>query len=257
MSSDDASKEIRRRRSAGESHDPRKALSVLWINVLDLAIEVEATLGRSVQSLRLCKPELVAEVRTREELTDWREVGIERECLRILALHAPVASNLRRVLAALRVGRDLERMSDLAEHIVKRAKNLMKLNAVSPLTPALEELIEAAMEQVRAAVQALRDEDAVAARAVLGAERGVDRLRTRAIRALKESIRLDPDKVDVWLALMNSARHLERIADHSANIAENVVYLKEGEIIRHTGAGRAAKPGRPAKTREQSEGFTE
>jgi phosphate transport system protein len=147
----------------------------------------------------------------------------------------------------------LERVSDLAEHIAKRAKKLMRLNALSPLNPALEELVQAALAQIRGAVQSLRNEDAAEARVVLGAERGVNRLRTRAIRALRESIRLDPENVDVWLALINSARNLERVGDHAANLAENVIYLKEGEIIRHTGVGRATKPSFPTKILEYPE----
>ncbi len=213
----------------------------LWEELLRLAAVVETTLSTSVKALCDCRADLVAEVRGDEDaINDW-EVQIELDCLKVLALHNPVASDLRRVAAVLKINGDLERIGDLSDHIASRARKLAKEPNPVPIPPRLEALARAAMEEVHACLDALAKCDPDLARAVIEADRGVDRHRRAVQKELKQAIRLDPQRVNTWLRLINTSRNLERVADHATNIAEAVVYLKEGRIIRHD-RGRPLRP---------------
>ena len=211
----------------------------LWENLLKLAAVVETALSTSVRALCEGRADLAAEVKGGEcAINDW-EVQIERNCLKVLALHQPVASDLRRVAAILKINSDLERMADLADHIANRARKLAGKTPPTPIPPMLEAMAMEALSQVQDALDALTKSDADLARAVISSDRRVDRLRRGVLKELKDGIRRDPDRVSTWLRLINASRNLERVADHATNIAEAVIYLKEGDIIRHTGDRRA------------------
>jgi phosphate transport system protein len=212
----------------------------LWGEVLKMAGVVETALSTSVRALNEGRTDLATEVRTGETVINSWEVQIEQLCLRILALHQPVASDLRRVAVALKINSDLERMGDLANHIANRARKLIKREESNLVTPELEGLSLEVLAQVRDTLDALAKSDADLARAVIAGDRGIDRRRVVVVRELKDSIRRDPERVDTWLRLINIARNLERVADHATNIAEAVIYLKEGSIIRHVSDRRTA-----------------
>ena len=215
----------------------------LWRQILKLAAVVESTLNTSVRALCDGRADLAALVKFEEESIDRWEVQVERDCLKVLALHQPVASDLRRVAAILRINNDLERMADLARHIAKRARKLAEQPIGRALPRGLEAMATEALDQVRESLDALSSGDVDLARAVIAGDRKVDRHRRAVIDELKQAIRDDPDHLDSWLRLINAARNLERVADHATNIAEAVVYLKEGDIIRHdTSTGRFGKP---------------
>jgi phosphate transport system protein len=210
-----------------------RAQEDLWVEALRMAGVVEAALSLSVTALCNGRPELVAEVKGREREIDRQEVAIERECLRVLALYEPVASDFRRVLTVLRVNRDLERISDLAARVAKRAGKLSVKPTPPPIPEALETLANEVLDAVRLALDALTKSHAESARAVILGDRRIDGLRKTVRDGLTESIRRDPERVEDWLRLMDISRHLERVGDHAAGIAEAVVYLNEGQIIRH------------------------
>jgi phosphate transport system protein len=205
----------------------------LWEQILKLAAVVETALTTSVRALCDGRPDLVAEVKGEEQAINDREVQIELDCLKVLALHNPVASDLRRVAAVLKINGDLERIGDLADHIADRARKIAKDPRPLPIPPRLEALAQEALAEVHASLDALARCDAELARSVIEADRGVDRHRRAVQKELKAAIRREPDRVNAWLRLINTARNLERVADHATNIAEAVVYLKEGRIIRH------------------------
>jgi phosphate transport system protein len=211
----------------------------LWNEVLKLAATVSAALTASVQALRDNRTDLAREVKIEEKAIDNWEVRIEQECVRILARYGPTASDLRRVIAAMRVSSELERMADLAEHIANRVRKRVATADTAPVPGSLDALATASLALVHDSLSALEHDDAGLAQAVIREDRGVDRLRRTVLRELKDAIRQEPDRVDTWLRLINTARNLERVADHAANIAETVVYLKEGDIIRHGGRGQA------------------
>ena len=205
----------------------------LWEQILKLSAVVETALTHSIKALCDGRSDLVCEVRDEEQaINDW-EVQIELDCLKILALHNPVASDLRRVTAVLKINSDLERLGDLADHIAKRSRKLSMEPNPTPIPPRLEALAQEALSQVHDTLDALAKNDVELARAVITADRGIDRHRRLVQKELKDAIRREPERVNAWLRLINTSRNLERIADHATNIAETVVYLKEGRIIRH------------------------
>lgn len=217
-------------------------LEVLWSEVLKLAAVVENSLRSSVQALCAGKLELADEVKAGEPTIDHWQVRIEQDCLRILALHQPVASDLRLVTSALKISNDLERMGDLAVHIAKRARKLAKRSDQITLPPQMEFLAVEAIGQVRDSLDALSRGDVEMARQVIRGDHEIDRRRELILKGLKKSIRQEPNQVTTWLHLINIARNLERIADHATNLAETVVYVKEGTIVRRDEPDQPLRP---------------
>jgi phosphate transport system protein len=205
----------------------------LWSEVLKLAAVVEDALNQSIHGLCDGRSELASELKGRKRAVDRWEVQIERECVRVLALHQPVASDLRRVAAILKINGDLERLCDLARHIAKRVKKMAADPRAFPIPQPLENLAMEALSQIRDSLDALTQADVSSAHAVIAADQRVDRDYRAVQKLLKVEIVRDPDRIDTWLRLVNTARNLERIADHAANIAESVIYLKQGDILRH------------------------
>jgi phosphate transport system protein len=133
----------------------------------------------------------------------------------------------------LKINGDLHRLCDLARHIAKRVKKLASDPQTVAVPQALEDLGLEALSQIHHSLDALAQADVALAQAVIAADQRIDR-DYRAVREqLKEEIARSPKQVNTWLRLVNTARNLERIADHAANIAQSVIYLKEGEILRH------------------------
>jgi phosphate transport system protein len=209
----------------------------VWAELLHLAKAVEAMLSASVSALCDGRTDLVPEVRAQERAIDGWEVRVERECLRVLTLYEPVASDLRRVAVALKVNSNLERVGDLATHIAKRAGRLARTADGPPVSDLLSKLARQALGLFRDCVRALETADTELARAVNAADDAVDRLYREVVDEQKDAIRRDPEQLDDRLRLINSARNFERVADHATNIAEAVIFLKEGKLVRHRGEG--------------------
>src|SRR5262249_46402680 len=158
---------------------------------------------------------------------------IEQECLRILALYEPVASDLRRLATILKVNRDWERIADQAARIARRARKFARKSDGTPIPEPLKTLARDVLDQVPAGYDSLTARDAQGARAVIAGDRSIDRQYRRLRKALKEELRQHGGQLDPWLQWMSAARNLERIADHAKEIAQTIVYLREGIIIRH------------------------
>jgi phosphate transport system protein len=205
----------------------------LWSEVLKLAAVVEESLNLSIHALCDGRIDLADEIRSQKPAVDRWEVQIERECVRVLALHQPVASDLRRVAVVLKINGDLERLADLARHIAKRVKKLSLDSLAFPIPQPLENLGLEALNQVHDCLDALTQANVARAQAVMVEEKRVDRHYRSVLKLLKQEITLNPQRIDTWLRLINTARNIERIADHASKIAEAVIYLKEGEILRH------------------------
>ena len=205
----------------------------LWSEVLKLAAVVEDALNQSIRALCDGRVEMAAELEDRKRAMDHWEVQIERECVRVLALHQPVASDLRRVAAVLKINADLERLSELARHIAKRVKKLAADPEAFPVPQTLENLALKALAQIHDSLDALTQSNVSRAQAVIAADEQVDREYRAVQKQLKLEIVRDPERINTWLRLVNTARNLERIADHAAKIAESAIYLKEGAILRH------------------------
>jgi phosphate transport system protein len=198
----------------------------VWGEVLELAAAVESMLNQAVQALCEGSADLSAAIKAQERRIDEWEVRIEKECLRILALYEPLASDLRRTVSVLKVRADLERVSDLATKIARRSKRSIRDSAAPPIPASLDNLARMATCAFSEVVAALGKVDAVAARSAIACDKEIDRQCRVVLRELKSSLRQHPEWVRPLLRLVNSARNLERIGDHTVNIAEAIVYIK-------------------------------
>jgi phosphate transport system protein len=206
----------------------------LWAEVLKLASTVESMLRQAVEVLCEGRCELAAEVRAHERNIDEWEVRLEERCLRALALYEPVASDLRRMVSALRLLAHLERVGDLATKIATRSKRFFEDSSALPIPTSLIILAIAVTDTFAKAITALSKDDDDAVEAIVCSEEGIDRQCQLVLKELKASIRRQPEVATAWLRLMNSARNLERIGDHAVNIAEAIVYIKRGVDVRNT-----------------------
>ena len=205
-------------------------LEGLWAEVLKLAAVVEDSLHQTIHAFCDGQVDSIDEIKRKKGMLDRWEIEIERECVRILAIHQPVASDLRRVAAVLKINGDLARMADLARHIAKRIKKLARDPQAFPIPQALENLALDALFQVHSSLDSLTQSNAERARAVIDADRPIDRQYRAVRKQLEREIVQLPDRVATWLRLVNTARNLERVADHAVKISEAVLYLKDGVI---------------------------
>jgi len=207
-------------------------LDNLQRDLLALASSVEEAIYKATHALQDREPELAREVIEGDNAIDEEENHIEEECLKMLALHQPVAIDLRRIVSALKINTELERMADLAEDIAERATHLARLPDV-PVSSKLQRMTDVTTAMVRQSLDAFVNLDARLARAVCRLDDEVDQLNHEIIEELIKVMQKAPELVEPGLSMFSAVRHLERIADHATNIGEDVVYLVEGEIIRH------------------------
>lgn len=210
----------------------QRDLDRLQQGILTLASSVEEAIHKAIRALKDRKIVAAREVIDGDSQIDSEESQIEEECLKLLALHQPVAVDLRRIAAALKINTDLERMADLAEDIAERALHLAELPPI-PVPAKLQRMTDLTTAMVRQSLDAFVNLDAKQARLVCRLDDEVDRYNVAIIAELLEMMKKSPDMVEPGISLFSATRHLERIADHATNIAEDVVYLVEGEIIRH------------------------
>jgi phosphate transport system protein len=205
--------------------------------LLQMAGMVESAIHRSVRSLVEQDRELAQQVIRDEPQINRMEMEIDGLATRLLALNQPVARDLRFLTAALKINTDLERIGDLANHIAERSLSLMHHPIVRPMTdiPKMATLVQSMLLQV---LEAFVKSDAELARSVLLADDEVDRLRDALYTELVETMQRDPGVVPAAVDLIFVARNLERIGDHTTNIAEDVVFLVKGIDVRHH-AGQA------------------
>lgn len=200
--------------------------------VLKMAGCVEGAVCAATRALRAHDPDAATQVIDGDTEIDLLENEVFEECLKFLALHQPVAVDLRRTTAVIMIITDLERMGDLAVGIAERAVEL----ATPPHFPIPERLAHmstTAIDMVRRALDAFVQRNPVAARQVVKADDEVDDDNRHIIAWIMEQMKRSPDMVEPGIAMFSVIRHLERIADHATAIAEDVIYLVEGEIVRH------------------------
>ena len=200
--------------------------------ILSMAGAVEEAIYRATNALQDRTPALAQKVIDSDTRIDRLENEVQDECLKVLALHQPVAVDLRRVCAVLLISTDLERMGDLAVGIAERALTLTAV-PLPPVADRIARMTTRTTDMVRRSLDAFVKSDAAAARAVIRLDDEVDRDNAAIIADLIAAMQADPDAIDPGLSLFSAVRHLERIADHATNIAEDVIYLAEGEIVRH------------------------
>jgi phosphate transport system protein len=205
-------------------------LEALEQELLVMSSLVEQMIDKAWRALTGRDQELGAEVISADANIDQREVRIEEECLKILALHQPVAIDLRRVASILKINNDLERIADMAVNIAERGKRVI---ADFHLPETLSSMAEAARSMLRETLNAFVDLDCEAAYRVCESDDTVDRDHAEVMTWLYDLMRSNPDMIGPSIHCLAVARSLERIADHATNIAEDVIYLVKGDIARH------------------------
>jgi phosphate transport system protein len=207
-------------------------LEALEREVLAQSSRVEEMITKACQAITDRRIDVAAEVAASEAEINVREVRIEEECLKILALHQPVAIDLRRTTTVLKINTELERIGDLAVNIAERAISLVEYpDFVVP--SKLEQMSRKATSMVHDALDAFVDQDVQAARDVCLRDDEIDSLNRQLIRDLCDTMRRRSDMVEAALHVFSITRHVERIGDCATNVAEDVIYLVEGEIARH------------------------
>lgn len=207
-------------------------LETLHRDLLSMSAMVEDMIHQAVDGLQKPSLELARALAERDNEIDRWDVRIEDECLKILALHQPVANDLRRIASVLKITGELERVADLGVHIADRACGMLTRPGVTiPLK--LKEMADFAVDMLHRAIDSYVDLDSERARRVCNDDDHVDELNRQIIAELVQRMQSQPDLVEALMHVFSASRHVERVADHATNIAEDVVYMVEGEIIRH------------------------
>jgi phosphate transport system protein len=189
-------------------------------------------INRAIIALAERRPELPNEVVQGDLVIDRREIAVESECLKLLALHQPVAADLRFIITVLKVNNDLERMGDLAKNIAERAAYLCQHDPIGvPLD--FHRMFSKVRDMVGRSLDALVKRDTALARSVIDMDDEVDELNREMFMALQPAMREDPEIIVRAVHTLSASRDLERIADLATNIAEDVVFMIDGDVIRH------------------------
>jgi phosphate transport system protein len=207
-------------------------LEAIEQEILEQSSRVEDMIAKSCQALIERRSDIATEVIANEREINQREVKIEEECLKILALHQPVAVDLRRTTTVLKINTELERIADLTVNIAERTISLAD-HPEFEIPDKLERMFVRASDMVHEALDAFVDQNVKAAREVCRRDDEVDEYNRRVIDDLLETMRSRSDLVEAALHFFSVCRHVERIGDCATNIAEDVIYLVEGEIARH------------------------
>lgn len=207
-------------------------IHLLHQKLMNLFGIVEKMIDKAVRALCEKRIELAKEVIAADLLVNSTEVEIEEDCLKILALHQPFAGDLRRIATVMKINVELERMADLSCNIAERAE-CMHQHPFFPMPEELPSMVNEAKKMIRVALDSFVESDADLARHVISLDAEVDRYNLEIISELKSLMRQDPSLVEPALHCFSASRHIERVADLAENIAEDVIYLVDGDIVRH------------------------
>jgi phosphate transport system protein len=210
----------------------RREIDKLKRSLLALSAMVEASVLKAVRAFQERNEVLAREVIDNDPVIDQKEVDLEEECLKILALHQPVAIDLRFIVAILKINNDLERIGDLAVNIAERAAALAKDRKldVSFDISAMTAEVETMLKQCLNALMGLNPH---LAREVIEQDDNVDGMNRDIIASVLAAIQKNPEQADYLIRFISVSRNLERIGDLATNIAEDVIYMVDGEIVRH------------------------
>ncbi len=208
-------------------------LMALKEKILKMGALVEAQIANSIKCLVETDLALARQTIENDHLVNAMDVQIDEECIRLLALYQPAARDLRFITTAMKITTDLERMSDLSEDICERAIELSQEPLLKPYID-LPRMAEAAQLMVRETLDAFVNKDSVLARKVCADDAFIDKLTAQIFRELVSYMVEDSTTITRAIRISFISKYIERIGDHATNIAEMVVYLVEGRIIRHT-----------------------
>jgi phosphate transport system protein len=207
-------------------------LALLRQQLLKMAAKAETMIHESVQALVQRNLQTAADIPALESEVNKLQLEIDDRCFKLFALRQPMAHDLRSIIAAMKISSDLERIADQSVNIAENTETLLQFPQLKPLID-IPKMAEIAEKMVRDSLDAYVEEDAKKARDVVLRDDEVDALKDQVFREVLTYMISDPRTIQVGLQLILVARHLERIADHATNIAEDVVYMVEAKDIRH------------------------
>lgn len=202
--------------------------------ILKMGVMVQELIVKSVDALKNRDTELAKEIIKQDVEVDRLELEIDDKCVELIALRQPEASDLRFLLTGMRIANDLERIGDLAEDIAERAIELSDQPLLKPLID-IPKMAKLSQDAVALALDAFINKDSQKAKAIWIKEKEVDKLRDAVHDELVEMMSKDPNIVTRAIPLLLVSRHLERMSDHATNIGEDVVYMVEGRVVKHSG----------------------
>lgn len=223
-------------------------LDSLHRDLCEMSAMVEEVLDQSLDELRRAEPGSAEKLAALDRRIDWFDIQIEEKALKVLALYQPVALDLRRIVAVLKISKELERCADLGVHIAERietyADQVAEYGPPQGYIPKrMPEMARFAREMVRDSLDAYVELDPLKAREVCDRDDIVDELNREVLAELAETMKSMPTAVEGALSLFSVSKHVERIADLGTNIAKEAVYLVEGRIIRHRKSFPDRRPG--------------
>lgn len=210
----------------------QEELGLLQERLLAMGGFAEERVREAVQALAQRDAELVDLVLAGDEPINDLHIEIDDRCFKLLALHQPMAADLRAIVAAVKINTDLERVGDLAVNIAEAAKRYLQHPPVKPLLD-IPRMGDIAQRMLRDALDAFVRRDTALAEAVLAADDELDALKSQIFRELLTFMLQDPATIEPALDLILVSRHLERIGDHATNVAEDVIFLVSAKDVRH------------------------
>ncbi|MDD5675463.1 MAG: phosphate signaling complex protein PhoU [Chitinivibrionales bacterium] len=211
----------------------QREIDVLKKSIVTLSTLVEESVNNAVNAVQQRDEVLARSVIDADRIIDSMEIDVEEECCKALALHQPVASDLRFIVAVLKINNDLERVGDMAVNIAERALMLAQLPNRDFKPFDFNRMVQLAGGMLKKSLDALVNYEADLAGSVCKSDDDVDEINRAMYLAVIERVRKNPQEIDYLLHMLSISRNVERIADHATNIAEDVIYMVSGEIIRH------------------------
>ncbi|EKD36372.1 MAG: PhoU2 [uncultured bacterium] len=208
-------------------------LTKLNKKLLKMTAMVEERVRKAAKVIESKDPAVIQSIILADYEVDDMEIEIEEDCLKILALHQPVARDLRFLIAVIKINNEMERIADIAVNIAKRVDNIAKFKHQAAVSYDFSKMSEKVLAMLKKSIDSLVNSDARLARSIFVDDDIVDQCRNRCYEDIKTRITKDPEHPGYHINTYLLARHLERIADRAVNIAEEVIYSVEGTITRH------------------------
>ncbi len=210
--------------------------------ILFLCAKVEENVQQAVKAFITKDKVLATSVINMDDEIDQIEIDVEEECLKILALYQPVAIDLRYIISMLKINIDLERIGDLAVNIAEKVAYHYIAPSDAIMIPFdYKKLVDKVKNMLKDSIDAMVKYDAEKAMEVCKSDDEVDEINAQMHARLREEMHKHPECIEYLLQFISVSRNLERIADHTTNIAEDVIYMKKGRIIRHSGSSQEQK----------------
>jgi len=201
--------------------------------IFELCTMVEESIHNAIKSIIKQDPDIAQKVINNDTAIDTMEIEVEEDCLKILALHQPVAIDLRFIVAALKINNDLERIGDLAVNIAERSLHLATISIDNKPEFNFTPMFDKSIKMIKQSLDSFINFNSKLAYTVCKSDDEIDDMHKEMYSVFKEQINKDIKNTDIMLQYLSISRNLERIADHATNIGEDVIYMIDGEIIRH------------------------